>query len=80
MQMNVSLTPKLYEAVQAKVHSGRYSNASEVVRDAIRRMDERAIVDSAWKNLNETLEAAADSGHTSVTVTQVVEQVRADKV
>jgi antitoxin ParD1/3/4 len=80
MQMNVSLTPMLYEAVQDKVRSGQYSNASEVVRDAIRRMDERAIVDAAWHDLNETLEAAAESGRTSATVTQIVEQAKAGKV
>jgi len=77
MQMNVSLTPKLYEAVQSKVRSGLYSNASEVVRDAIRRMDQQAIVESAWQELNATLDAAADSGRTSRTVAQIIERVRA---
>ncbi len=37
--MNVSLTPELMRLVQAKVKSGLYNNASEVVRDAIRQMD-----------------------------------------
>ena len=37
--MNVSLTPKLQKIVQAKVESGLYNNASEVVREAIRQMD-----------------------------------------
>lgn len=37
--MNVSLTPELISLVQAKVQSGMYSNASEVIRDAIRQMD-----------------------------------------
>lgn len=36
--MNVSLTPELVKIVQAKVKSGLYSNASEVIRDAIRTM------------------------------------------
>ena len=62
MQMNVSVTPELYELVQRKVRSGLYGNASEVVRDALRRMDERAIVDGAWSELNDTLEAAVASG------------------
>lgn len=37
-QMNISITPKLAGYVRTQVKSGRYNNASEVVRDAIRRM------------------------------------------
>src|SRR5260221_13761650 len=45
-QMNVSITDRLAGFVRKKVKSGRYNNASEVVRDALRRMedeDERAV-------------------------------------
>lgn len=38
--MNISMTDQLAEYVREKVKSGRYNNASEVVRDAIRRMEE----------------------------------------
>ena len=38
--MNVSLTPELEQFVQAKVESGRYNSASEVVRDALRLLDD----------------------------------------
>jgi antitoxin ParD1/3/4 len=38
--MNVSLTPELIKIVQDKVASGLYGNASEVIREAIRNMDE----------------------------------------
>ena len=41
MGMNVNLTPQLEELVRAKVGSGLYSSASEVVREALRLMDER---------------------------------------
>jgi antitoxin ParD1/3/4 len=34
--MNVSLTPELEQFVQAKLKSGRYNSASEVVREALR--------------------------------------------
>jgi len=34
--MHVSLTPELEKAVKAKVDSGLYNNASEVVREALR--------------------------------------------
>ena len=39
-QMNVSITDRLAGYVRKKVKSGRYNNASEVVRDALRRMEE----------------------------------------
>jgi len=39
-QMNVSVTDHLAAYVRARVKSGRYNNASEVVRDALRRMEE----------------------------------------
>jgi antitoxin ParD1/3/4 len=39
-QMNVSITDHLAAYVRARVKSGRYNNASEVVRDALRRMEE----------------------------------------
>lgn len=38
--MHISLTPKLEELVRAKVESGLYNNASEVVREALRLMQE----------------------------------------
>ena len=38
--MNVSLTPELEQFVSAKVQSGRYTSASEVVREALRLLEE----------------------------------------
>lgn len=38
--MNVSLTPELEEFVSIKVGSGRYNSASEVVREALRLLEE----------------------------------------
>ncbi len=39
--MNVSLTPELEKLVQEKVKSGRYLSASEVVREALRLLQEQ---------------------------------------
>jgi antitoxin ParD1/3/4 len=39
--MNVSLTPELERLVQEKVASGLYNSASEVVREALRLLQER---------------------------------------
>jgi len=41
MPINVNLTPQLEEMVRHKVASGMYNSASEVVREALRLMEER---------------------------------------
>jgi antitoxin ParD1/3/4 len=41
LSMNVSLTPELEELVQERVRSGRYTSASEVVREALRLLADR---------------------------------------
>jgi antitoxin ParD1/3/4 len=38
--MNISLTPELDKFVAGKVESGRYNSASEVVREALRLLEE----------------------------------------
>jgi antitoxin ParD1/3/4 len=38
--VNVSLTPELENFVQTKVTSGRYTSASEVVREALRLLED----------------------------------------
>ena len=38
--MNVSLTPELEAMIRERVESGRYASASEVVRDALRHLEE----------------------------------------
>lgn len=42
--MNVSLTPELEALVQAKVATGMYNNASEVIREALRLMKDRDLL------------------------------------
>ena len=39
--MNVSLTPELENFVHTKVTAGRYASASEVVREALRLLEDR---------------------------------------
>ncbi len=39
--MNVHLTPELEQLVQTRVKSGRYNSASEVVREALRLLEQR---------------------------------------
>ncbi len=40
MTININLTPQLEAMVREKVASGRYGSASEVVREALRLMQE----------------------------------------
>jgi antitoxin ParD1/3/4 len=47
--MNVSLTPELEQFVADKVKSGRYTSASEVVREALRLLEEREELRSLQK-------------------------------
>ncbi len=41
MTLNISLTPHLESLVREKVDSGLYASASEVVREALRLMEEQ---------------------------------------
>ncbi len=43
MNMNVSLPEELAEFVKAKVSTGRYSSSSEVVREALRLLEQQDI-------------------------------------
>ena len=52
MSLNVSLTTELEALIHQKVKSGRYHSASEVVREALRLLEQR---DRAW---DEELQAA----------------------
>ena len=66
--MNVSLTPELEKFVSAKVDSGRYNSASEVVREALRLLEEHDLARAAQlAQLNDELGrhlAALDRGET----------------
>ena len=56
--MNVSLTPALDKFVAAKVKSGRYNSASEVVREALRLLEDRDRARASQiTTLNQKLEA-----------------------
>jgi len=47
MPMNVNLTPQLEDMVRQKVASGLYTSASEVVREALRLMEDQDQVRAA---------------------------------
>ena len=47
--MNVSLTPELASFVEAKVESGLYNNASEVIREGLRLLRENDELRRSWR-------------------------------
>lgn len=60
--MNVSLTRELDKFVAAKVASGRYTSASEVVREALRLLEEQDGVRTArLEEFNRELKKRLDS-------------------
>lgn len=60
--MNVSLTPELEKFVGAKVDSGLYNNASEVIREGLRLLKEHDEIRLKWREQIERgwLEAQTD--------------------
>lgn len=67
--MNVSLTPELEKFIESKVESGRYTSASEVVREALRLLEkkdqheaERAEALKAFQAEMDRRSAEADAG------------------
>jgi len=63
--MNVSLTPELESAVKAKIASGLYNNASEIIREALRESLRR-------ENENQWLQREAAIGFAQLEAGQVV--------
>ncbi len=79
MGMNVNLTPQLEELVRAKVDSGLYNSASEVVREALRLMDENDRVRAAkLEQLKAEVHRGLDSGKGQAwDAAQIKQQARA---
>ncbi len=67
--MNVSLTPELEQMVAAKVQSGMYHSASEVIREGLRLLAEQ---DELKKQRIAQLNAEIDKGLASVKAGRVV--------
>lgn len=63
MGMNINLTPQLEEMVRQKVTSGLYTSASEVVREALRLMDEKdQLREAKLDQLRQEIQEGLDSG------------------
>jgi antitoxin ParD1/3/4 len=76
MPMNISLTPHLEELIREKVASGSYNSASEVVREALRLLEQadefRAL---KMQKLREDIREGLDSGPSLVFDPQEIKSV-----
>ena len=64
MGMNVNLTPQLEDLVRSKVSSGLYTSASEVVREALRLLQEQDLLRAAkLDELRREVRRGLESGH-----------------
>jgi|HubBroStandDraft_1064217.scaffolds.fasta_scaffold498232_1 antitoxin ParD1/3/4 len=61
--MNISLTPQLEKLVQDRVKSGRYTSASEVIREALRLLDEKdRLLGAKLDQLRQDIREGVESG------------------
>lgn len=61
--MNVSLTPYYEMLIEQRIESGRYGNASEIVREALRLLEERDRENEArLRDLRLAIQEGIDSG------------------
>jgi antitoxin ParD1/3/4 len=75
--MHVSLTPKLEEMVREKVEAGLYNNASEVVREALRLMQD---CDELRRLKLERLRQALAAGEADIAAGRVTELADDDEL
>ena len=77
--MNVSLTPKPEALVRAKVESGMYNNASEVIREALRIMEreekKRILLDALQAGIDQ-LERGEGIEYTDSTMAEIFERAQ----
>lgn len=71
--MNVSLPDPMKDWVESQAKSGRYSNASDYVRDLIRRDQERA---GKLAELQKLLTDGLESGVSDRTIDEVLKAAR----
>lgn len=72
--MNISLPDKLKKWVESKATGGDYANASDYVRDLIRRDQERT---EALARLGAELEKGRASGISELPLDEIVKEARA---
>src|SRR5262245_12702536 len=64
MTMHINLSPEMEEFIKGKLASGFYGNATEVIRDAIRRMQVEESRVAAWQAAIKYGDEQIDRGET----------------
>lgn len=76
--MNVSLGAAWEQYVAEQIQSGQFNNASEVVRDALRRQQEYLLKLQALRNDIRTGVASVNAGHISrASAADIIEKAKA---
>lgn len=71
--MNVSLPDKMKDWVEQQAESGRFSNASDYVRDLIRRDQERAV---QIRQMQALIDEGLNSGFSERTFAEIIADAR----
>jgi antitoxin ParD1/3/4 len=80
MPMNISLTPHLEEMIREKIASGSYNSASEVVREALRLMEQEDQLRSLkLQRLRQDVQEGMDSGPSIVFDPQEIKRIAREK-
>lgn len=80
MSMHVNLSPEMEVFVREKVASGFYGNATEVIRDAIRRMQAEESRLAAWQAAIRKGDEELDRGEGVVYTTEVLNDITRDAI
>ena len=75
-QLNVSIPPQLKNWVDSRVAEGRYSSASDFVRDLLRRDQDAEMDETAW--LRSLIEEGLNSGRLNQRPEDVLREIMAE--
>jgi antitoxin ParD1/3/4 len=80
MPMNISLTPHLEDMIREKIASGSYNSASEVVREALRLLEQEDQLRSLkLHKLRQDVREGLESGPSKVYDPQEIKRVAREK-
>ena len=80
MPMNISLTPHLEQMIREKIASGSYNSASEVVREALRLLEQEDQLRALkMQRLRQDIREGLDSGPSTVLDPQEIKRIAREK-
>ncbi len=75
MTMHVNLSPEMEGYIKSKVSSGFYGNSTEVIRDAIRRMQSEESRMAAWQTAIAKGDEQLDRGEGAPYTPELMERI-----